>query len=78
MAANYYAAKRAAQGYRSPAQRNACRNCRHRGDDLRDFGHEGLAYDCRLGSFYVAPAGICDHHQPAGIAGLPSSPDKVL
>ena len=34
-----------------------------------------IAFNCKLGGFFVAPGGICNNHQPAGIASLPASPE---
>ncbi len=65
MARDYISAKKSAQSYRAPSERDGCRNCRHR----------STVYDCTLGRFFVVLGGICDHHQPAGIASLPASPE---
>lgn len=65
--------RRTGQGYKAPAERDGCRNCRYCSWAPRGFG-EGT-YSCKLGGFFVSPRGICDHHQPAGIASLPASPE---
>ena len=76
MARDYISAKKSAQGYRAPSECDGCRNCRHRSPQaLRYDGGGRIAYDCTLGRFFVVLGGICDHHQPAGIASLPASPE---
>lgn len=65
--------RRTGQGYKAPAERDGCRNCRHCSWAPRGFG-EGT-YSCKLGGFFVSPRGICNNHQPAGIASLPASPE---
>ena len=63
-----YPLRKAAQGYRSPSQREGCRNCAHRSAQALSFdGGTSTAYDCRLGHFLVAPGGICDQYKPAGV-----------
>ena len=72
MARDYISAKKSAQGYRAPSERDGCRNCRHRSPHaLRYDGGGRIAYDCQLGKFLVSPTSICNNHQRAGIAGLP-------
>ncbi len=67
MAADRFAQRKAALGYRSPAQRDGCWNCRHRSADAFTFTDERrIAYDCTLGKFLVVPQGICDRYAPAG------------
>ena len=75
MARDYISAKKSAQGYRAPSQRDGCRNCRHRSADGWRYETGSMVYDCTLGRFFVVPGGICNHHQPAGIASLPASPE---
>ena len=68
--------RRTGQGYKAPAERDGCRNCRHCSPQaLRYDGGGRIAYDCTLGRFFVVPGGICNNHQPAGIASLPASPE---
>ena len=72
MALDMITARKRSQGYQSPSQRPACRNCGHRSADAIRFDRgASVAYDCQLGRFFVAPGGICEQHQPAGVAGLP-------
>lgn len=71
MARDYISAKKSAQGYRAPSERDGCRNCRHRSDEALRYDSGHIAYDCTLGRFFVVPGGICNNHQPAGVAGLP-------
>ena len=67
MAADRFAQRKAALGYRSPAQRDGCWNCRHRSADAFTFTDERrIAYDCTLGKFLVVPQGICERYAPAG------------
>ena len=61
--------RRTGQGYKAPAERDGCRNCRHCSWAPRGFG-EGT-YSCKLGGFFVAPGGICSKHQLTGIAAVP-------
>ena len=73
MAEDRYTQRKAAQGYRSPAARDGCRNCRHRSATALAFDDgRGTAYDCQLGHFLVSPFGICDRHTPAGVAARPT------
>ena len=67
--------RRTGQGYKAPAERDGCRNCRHRSADGWRYETGSMVYDCTLGRFFVVPGGICNHHQPAGIARLPASPE---
>ena len=67
--------RRTGQGYKAPAERDGCRNCRHRSADGWRYETGSTVYDCTLGRFFVVLGGICDHHQPAGIASLPASPE---
>ena len=67
--------RRTGQGYKAPAERDGCRNCRHRSADGWRYETGSMVYDCTLGRFFVVPGGICNHHQPAGIASLPASPE---
>lgn len=54
MARDYISAKKSAQGYRAPSERDGCRNCRHRSPQaLRYDGGGRIAYDCQLGKFLV-------------------------
>lgn len=62
--------RRAAQGYRSPSERNGCRNCRYRRADASPFNAAGNLLHCARGGFIVSPGGICPDHQVAGIACL--------
>ena len=71
MARDYISAKKSAQGYRAPSERDGCRNCRHRSPQALRYDSGHIAYDCTLGRFFVVPGGICNNHQPAGVAGLP-------
>ena len=67
MAADRFANRKAAQGYRSPAQRDGCCNCGHRSTGAITFdGGRATGYDCTLGKFLVVPQGICDRYAPAG------------
>jgi hypothetical protein len=50
-------------GYRSPAERDSCRNCRHRSEGLHFDNRASIAYDCTRGHFLVSPGGICRHYQ---------------
>ena len=78
MSADRFARRKAAQGYRSPSQRDGCRNCQHRSPAGLLFDKGGAtAYDCTLGRFLVVPGGICDSYQPAGIAALPGEEKTV-
>ena len=72
---DYISAKKSAQGYRAPSERDGCRNCRHCSPQALRYDGGHIAYDCTLGRFFVVPGGICNHHQPAGIASLPASPE---
>ena len=72
MARDYISAKKSAQSYRAPSERDGCRNCRHRSPQaLRYDGGGHIAYDCTLGRFYVVPGGICNQYQRADIARWP-------
>ena len=71
MAMDRFSARKHAQGYQSPIERPGCRSCRHRSPQALSFDTGGVAYNCRLGDFLVAPGGTCPQHQPAGIAALP-------
>ena len=71
MARDYISAKKSAQSYRAPSERDGCRNCRHRSPQALRYDSGHIAYDCTLGRFFVVPGGICNNHQPAGVAGLP-------
>lgn len=71
MARDYISAKKSAQGYRAPSERDGCGNCRHRSPQALRYDSGHIAYDCTLGRFFVVPGGICNNHQPAGVAGLP-------
>lgn len=71
MARDYISAKKSAQGYRAPSERDGCRNCRHRSPQALRYDSGHIAYDCTLGRFFVVPTGICNNHQRAGVAGLP-------
>ena len=75
MARDYISAKTSAQSYRAPSERDGCRNCRHRSADGWRYETGSTVYDCTLGRFFLVLGGICDHHQPAGIASLPASPE---
>ena len=75
MALNQFAARKRSQGYLAPSERDGCRNCRHRSADGWRYETGSMVYDCTLGRFFVVPGGICNHHQPAGIASLPASPE---
>ena len=61
--------RKSAQGYQSPAEREGCRNCRHRGANT--LGGRIVGYECRLGFFFISPGGICREYQQAGIAARP-------
>ena len=63
--------RRTGQGYKAPSERDGCRNCRHRSADGWRYETGSMVYDCTLGRFFVVPGGICNNHQPAGIAALP-------
>ena len=67
--------RRTGQGYKAPAERDGCRNCRHCSAVGWRYETGSTVYDCTLGRFFVVLGGICDHHQPAGIASLPASPE---
>ena len=71
MALDQFTARKLSQGYQPPAQRDGCRNCRHRSAVGWRYKTGSTVYDCTLGRFFVVLGGICDHHQPAGIASLP-------
>lgn len=75
MALDLITARKCAQGYVAPAHRDGCRNCRHRSANGWRYETGSMVYDCTLGRFFVVLGGICDHHQPAGIASLPASPE---
>lgn len=70
MAKNRYATRRTEAGYLTPAQREGCRSCRHRGAEALQFDI-APAYYCTAHGFYVSPGGICKHYQLAGVAGVP-------
>lgn len=77
MSADRFAQRKAAQGYRSPGQRDGCRNCQHRSQTGILFDKGGAtAYDCTLGRFLVVPGGICDRYIPVGIATRPTPKDN--
>ena len=72
MARDYISAKKSAQGYRAPSERDGCRNCAHRSAAALGADPDGrIAFNCKLGGFFVAPGGICSKHQLAGIAAVP-------
>ena len=63
MSLDRFAARKRQQGYRPPALRDGCRNCRHRGPEGIRFDNGSVAYDCGLGLFLVSAGGICDQHE---------------
>ena len=76
MALDQFTARKLSQGYQPPAQRDGCRNCAHRSAAALGADPDGrIAFNCKLGGFFVSPRGICNNHQPAGIASLPASPE---
>lgn len=63
-----FSQRRFHQGYRTPSERDGCRNCVHRSTQALKFDNgTSVAYDCRLGRFLVSPGGICPEHKPVGI-----------
>ena len=77
MSADRFAQRKAAQGYRSPGQRDGCCNCSHHSTGAITFdGGRATGYDCTLGKFLVVPQGICERYAPAGQPGFrcPSTP----
>lgn len=69
MPGDRYATRKLAQGYQSPLDRPACRNCAHRGQPAPcRGGGSAVAYDCRLGRFLVSPGGICPRHEIRPVA----------
>ena len=71
MALDQFTARKLSQGYQPPAQRDGCRNCRHRSADGWRYASGSMVYDCTLGRFYVVPGGICNQYQRADIARWP-------
>ena len=71
MALDLITARKCAQGYVAPAHRDGCRNCRHRSANGWCYETGSMVYYCTLGRFFVVPGGICNNHQPAGIAAVP-------
>lgn len=63
--------RRTGQGYKAPAERDGCRNCAHRSAAALGADPDGrIAFNCKLGGFFVAPGGICSKHQLTGIAAV--------
>ena len=67
--------RRTGQGYKAPAERDGCRNCAHRSAAALGADPDGrIAFNCKLGGFFVAPGGICSKHQ---LPGIPEAEDEV-
>lgn len=70
MAKNRYTARRSAQGYKAPGEREGCHCCAHRSQAAIVLQSGAKGYDCTLGHFLVSAAGICRQYRPVGVAGL--------
>lgn len=70
MALDLITARKRSQGYLAPSERDGCRNCAHGHRSPSNFSSRTFI-DCAKGRFIASPSGICPHHQPAGVAGLP-------
>lgn len=72
MSKSRFAQRKAAQGYRSPGEREGCRSCADRSEQTLHFDNGGsIAYGCLLGGFLVAPGGICPHYRPRPVIHQP-------
>ena len=71
MALDQFTARKLSQGYQPPAQRDGCRNCRHRSAVGWRYETGSTVYDCTLGRFFVVLGGICDQYQRTDIARWP-------
>lgn len=61
---NRFYARRVAQGYQAPAEREGCHGCRHRSPGAITLQSGAKGYDCTLGHFIVSAGGICRQYQP--------------